>query len=270
MKNYGLLIILLMFANGIQAQTRETRDVRKFTKITFAHPGKLYLKQGSPQRVELEGEAGILKEVETVVDGNHLKIRKKNEGWFNWGLSDSEKIIVYITVADIEGINVSGSGDIIGQSKIKAGDIDIRVSGSGSLTVEIDAREVDADVAGSGDIRLSGHFRSLDTDVSGSGKVILSASIDESAEFDVSGSGRIEANGNTNRVKVSVSGSGKVMAADLKANRCEVRISGSGSVAVNVVDELNANISGSGSVSYRGSPRKVNSHSSGSGKVKKI
>jgi hypothetical protein len=37
-----------------------------------------------------------------------------------------------------------------------------------------------------------------------------------------------------------------------------------------VKNELDATISGSGSVSYRGNPSKVNSHASGSGKVRKL
>jgi hypothetical protein len=41
-------------------------------------------------------------------------------------------------------------------------------------------------------------------------------------------------------------------------------------VEINVKNELDAVISGSGSVSYKGNPNKVNSHSSGSGKVSKM
>ena len=71
-------------------------------------------------------------------------------------------------------------------------------------------------------------------------------------------------------VDASISGSGKVLAAELETNRCDVRITGSGDVEINVKDELDANITGSGSVSYRGNPKKVNTHSAGSGKVRKI
>ncbi len=56
----------------------------------------------------------------------------------------------------------------------------------------------------------------------------------------------------------------------MEATQCAVRISGSGNVEINVKDELDATISGSGSVSYKGSPSKVNSNASGSGKVRKI
>ena len=270
MKN-SLYIFLVMFLTTtiLTAQNREVRNVDNFNKISFGFPGKLYLKQGSPQKVELEGDADVLEEVETDVDGGRLKIGREGK-WFDWNSND-DRITVYITVPNIEAVSVSGSGDIIGQTKIRASDIDLNVSGSGSLSLDVEATgDVNANVSGSGDMDLKGHFESFESDVSGSGKVILSAQIDNTADFGISGSGKIQASGSADMVKTRISGSGKVLAADLETNRCDVRISGSGDVEINVKHELDANISGSGSVSYRGSPKRVNSHASGSGKVRKI
>ncbi len=271
MKKYILFTLFALFLSTtlIIAQQREVRDVGNFTKISFRFPGKLYLKQGSPQKVELEGEKDVLQEVETDVEGNRLIIGKEDK-WFNWNSGD-DKITVYVTMPDIEGVSVSGSGDIIGQSKFKADDLDLNVSGSGSLSMDVDASgDIEADVSGSGDIDLKGKCKSFNSDVSGSGKVVLFATIDNSASFGVSGSGKIEARGSAENVKTNVSGSGKVLASDLQTNRCEIRISGSGDVEINVKNELDATISGSGSVSYKGNPSKVNSHASGSGKVRKM
>jgi hypothetical protein len=270
MKNNLLtLMVLLLTSALVTAQKKEVRNVEDFNKISFGFPGKLYLKQGSPQRVELEGDSDVLREIETEVEGGRLKIGKEGK-WFDWNFND-EKIIVYITVPDIEGVSVSGSGDIIGQTKIRTEDLQLNVSGSGSLTLDVEARgDVEADVSGSGNMELKGHFESFESDVSGSGRVRLAATIDETAEFGISGSGKIEASGSADRVEARISGSGKVLAADLQTNSCHVRISGSGDVEINVTKELDANITGSGSVSYRGTPSKVNSHASGSGKVKKI
>jgi hypothetical protein len=261
---------MLMSTTLVFAQSRETRKVESFTKVAFRFPGKLYLKQGSPQKLELEGSKDVLAELETRVDGNRLIIGREGK-WFDWNWTDNDKITVYITVPNIDAVSVSGSGDIIGQGKITTDDLDLNVSGSGSLTLDVDATgDVEADVSGSGAIDLKGTCRSFDSDVSGSGEVELTINITESADFGVSGSGKINASGSAESVKTSISGSGKVLAADLQTNRCEVKISGSGDVEISVKNELDATISGSGSVSYRGNPTKVNSHSSGSGKVRKL
>jgi len=270
MKKHSYLTILafLLSAGFVTAQQRETREVDNFTKISFGFPGKLYLKQGSPQKVELEGNRDVLEEIETEVDNGRLKIGREGK-WSNW--KNDDKITVYVTVPNIEAVSVSGSGDLIGESKIRTNDLDLSVSGSGSMSLEAEARgDVQANVSGSGDMILKGHFESLESDVSGSGKVVLDAAIDNTADFGISGSGKIEARGEADKVKTNISGSGRVLAADLQTKRCEVRISGSGSVEINVAEELDANISGSGSVSYRGNPKKVNSHAAGSGKIRKI
>jgi hypothetical protein len=272
MKKHVFLAVLalLMSPALLLAQARVTRNVDNFNKISFRVPGTVYLKQGSPQKVELEGDQDILKEIETEVEGTRLVIGKEGK-WFNWDWNDDSKIKVYITVPNIEGVSVSGSGTVQGQNKITANDLDLNVSGSGSLLLDIDASgSVEGDVSGSGEINLKGKCKSFDSDVSGSGKVDLSLTVMNTADFSVSGSGKIEADGTASDVKATISGSGKVLAANMETNRCEVRISGSGDVEINVKNELDANISGSGTVGYKGNPGKINSHSSGSGKVNKL
>jgi carbon monoxide dehydrogenase subunit G len=269
MKKILAIVTVMLVVAASFAQTREERKVNTFTKIAFRVPGKLYLRQGSPQRVELEGDRDFLREIETKVDGNKLTIGK--ESWMDWNWRDQDKVNVYITVANIEGLSVSGSGNLIGETLIVANDLDLNVSGSGTLRIEAEAKgDVEADVSGSGSIDLSGKCRGFDSDVSGSGRVRLSQSISEKASFGVSGSGRIEASGNASEVKISISGSGRVLAADMEANSCVIRISGSGDAEVNAKSELDVSISGSGSVGYRGNPSHVNSHASGSGRVRKL
>lgn len=271
MKKQVFILSILMWciATVSLAQTKETREVSTFTKISFRVPGKLYLRQGSPQKVVIEGKKDILKEIESKVEGSRLVIEKEDKWGWDWDKDD--EVTVYITVKDINGLNVGGSGDLIGETKIIADDINLSVSGSGSMKVEVEASgDMEGNVSGSGNIDLKGKCKSFNSDVSGSGKVILALDASGPADFGISGSGKIEASGSANSVKTSISGSGKLLAADLETNKCEVRISGSGDVEINVKNELDANISGSGSVRYKGNPSKVNSHSAGSGHVRKL
>lgn len=272
MKHVFAAVVMLAFISttAVFAQSRETRNVSTFTKISFRVPGKLYLRQGNTQKVEIEGDKETLSKIETEVDGSKLIIGT-DEKWFNWSSNDRDRVNVYITVKDLDALHVAGSGDLIGETKIVTDRLNLNVSGSGSLRLEAEVSgDMKADVSGSGDIDLKGKCRDFSSNVSGSGKVRIDVAVKEEADFGVSGSGKIYASGTASRVKTSVSGSGKVLAADLQANSCNVRISGSGGVEINVKESLDANISGSGSVSYRGNPSKINSHSSGSGKVRKM
>jgi len=267
-----LVTLLFLLVSGFAfAQNKETRNVGTFTKLSFRIPGKLILKQGSPQSVVLEGDKETLSKIETEVDGGRLTIGRENHRWMDWNWRDEKKITAYVTVSNIEALSVSGSGDLVGDGKFSTGDLDLKVSGSGSLNIEVDAKgQLEADVSGSGDLSIKGSSQSLESSVSGSGKVSVTASISGKADISVSGSGKVSASGTAQQIKATISGSGKVLAADLEVSKCEVRISGSGDVEINVKDALEANISGSGSVTYKGNPSQVNSHASGSGHVRKM
>ena len=272
MKNkLSLYCLAFVFVSaGAFAQSKETRTVDTFTKISFRVGGNLYLRQGSPQKVELEGKKDVLDKIETEVSGGKLIIGT-NRRWSDWNWHDNDDVKIYITVKDIEAISVSGSGDLVAETKLTGGNFDLNVSGSGSFKAEVEASgDIRADVSGSGSIDIKGKCRNFESDISGSGDVALSAAVTERADFGVSGSGKVRASGTAQKVKASLSGSGKVLASNLDTDSCDIHISGSGDVEISVKTTLDANISGSGSVSYRGNPSHVNSHSSGSGSLHKM
>lgn len=264
-----LLSVVLLITSASYAQKRETRTVSTFTKIAFRTAGKVYVKQGSPQKVEIEGTTEMLEKVKTKVEDGRLVIGPEGK-WNNWNWGSEDKVNVYITVANVEGLDVSGSGELVAETKITGSNIDLNVSGSGSLTAEIEAADVDTDVSGSGEINLKGKFNSVKADVSGSGRVSVNGTISGKADFEISGSGKVEASGSADSMRAEISGSGKVLGANLVTNTAKIEIAGSGDVEITVNKDLDAEISGSGTVRYKGNPSRVNSDASGSGSVRKM
>lgn len=259
----------LLITGGALAQKKEKRNVDSFSKLSFGVPGKLYLKQGSTESVELEGEADILEKIETEVSGGRLSIRPRDK-WskFNWG---GHRITVYVTMKNIEGVAVSGSGDLIGEGVFNTNDLELKVSGSGNLTAQANASgSMDIGISGSGNLDVKGKCKSLDSRMSGSGNLSMALDIDGDASFGLSGSGKVDASGSSEKSSISISGSGRIHGADFATKICKVKISGSGDVEITVKEELETSISGSGSVSYRGDPSRLNTHSAGSGKVRKM
>ena len=206
---------------------KETRDVDSFDEIGLSTHADLYLKIGPSYSVVLEGDDDDIEAIETEVSNGRLRIKNKDR--FKWG-SWSSKVKVYITMPKVNGLYVSGSGDIIGESSIESDNLEISISGSGSIDLDIKADEVDLSISGSGDAELSGNVRIFD--------------------------GRI-------------SGSGTIEADELSAKNAKIRISGSGSTSIDVSEDLDVKIAGSGNVYYTGNPDRVNANSSGSGKVRK-
>lgn len=207
---------------------KETRDVGQFSSISLNISADVYLTQGTVQKVEIEGDKNSLQEIETVVTNEALKIQTKNHFGGNTG-----NVTVYITLPEIEGLSVAGSGDIKARSGIKADELDLGVSGSGSIDIkELTVREVSATITGSGNIDI------------------------------ISGQAQSE-------MDVMITGSGSFSAEGFSTGEADITITGSGSATVWAVKELETNITGSGNVSYKGNPQ-VNARATGSGRTRSI
>ncbi|QDA59855.1 head GIN domain-containing protein [Hymenobacter jejuensis] len=218
-----LLPALLLLPGWALASTREVRQVASFTEIGFATSGNVVLRQGSPQKVEVEGEPADLAQLETVVNGNKLRIRTRDNWHGNLG-----KITVYITVPTINALSVSGSGMMKAATSIKASTLNLSVSGSGRLELPtLQASRLSSSLSGSGSITLAGACPTHEISISGSGDVnatdlksdVATVSISGSGDCKISasktlkasiiGSGDVYVNGNP-QISTSIIGSGKV------------------------------------------------------------
>ncbi len=137
---------------------------------------------------------------------------------------------VYVTAPSLNQIKTSGSADISIKGIIKNDSrIEIAVSGSGDINGGVDAPEIEASIGGSGNISLHGRTKDFDA---------------------------------------RISGSGDFKCADLKSENTRVRISGSGNAHIFASAHLEAKVSGSGDIFYRGNPPSPDIQKSGSGSVR--
>lgn len=231
MRRISITFILTLFVTLAWAQTKETRDVGDFDFISMNISGKVYVTQGNKNEVIVEANDRDLDKIRTEVRGGRLSISTRDNGsWFRWGDGIDGRVNVYITLKELRGVSVSGSGDVISQNTIKTDDFEASISGSGDIEIELDSRAVISKITGSGNIELKGSAR---------------------------------------RARLGISGSGKYFAEELKVDDYEVSISGSGRASINTNGELDVRISGSGSVYYSGNPTGVNTNVSGSGRVRR-
>jgi hypothetical protein len=221
------LLVMILSSGFVYSQSKETRNVRGFTKVSFGVAGDLFIKIGPEYHLVIEGDKRILDEIETEVSGDRLTIKKDN-----WRFSfNDERVTINITMPEIEGLGVSGSGKAQIMDNVEADQLSLSVSGSGKLmTASLDVDDLNCGISGSGDVIL------------GSG-----GSID---------------NGD-----ISISGSGGFSGEEIEIDHLEASISGSGNCRCRVGDSLEAHVSGSGNITYIGNPR-VNARVSGSGHVR--
>lgn len=187
--------------------------------------GDVIITPGNTQKIVIEGQKNIIDNIKRDVSNGTWRISNiKN-------VHDAKPVVVYITIPTIEYVGLSGSGSVKSTGKFSSlKEIDIAVSGSGDITLDIDAKDTGVRISGSGEIVLAGTTQSLE---------------------------------------VAISGSGDVMTKDLVASTCKIQISGSGDAAVHVNGDLETHISGSGDVRYKGTAS-VTAKISGSGEVTKL
>ncbi|HEY9487012.1 MAG TPA: head GIN domain-containing protein, partial [Chryseosolibacter sp.] len=116
---------------------------------------------------------------------------------------------LFVTVKNIEELQVNGGGKIIAENSLATGDIKLAVNGGGSMDIDIKGDQVRAEVTGSGSIALRGYATSLDALISGAGTINAFNCPMDNAKVRVSGSGICEVNV-TNTIDAVVAGTGLV------------------------------------------------------------
>ena len=143
----------------------------------------------------------------------------------------TKPVTMYITVKDLCLLELTGSGNIVTRSQFLCDFMNIKLSGSGDIRVMVNSKSLKANLSGSGNLVLNG----------------------SSAETDY-----------------RISGSGNINAHELNCFSSAVAISGSGTSTVDVKNDLNVTITGSGNVHYVQEPGKISSKIIGSGEISKL
>lgn len=177
--------------------------------------------------------------------------------FYNVSVSGSTNVI--ITRGDNFEVKVKAYENIIPYLETKVQDGTLLIAFKENSNISNDNSEVfitmpslnSVATSGSGNISSTGEFL-------GSGNFKASTS----------GSGDISIGGGTaGNFQINISGSGDVKSFGFTAQQTVVNIEGSGNAEVTVLQNLNADIKGSGNVYYKGNPPTVNSKISGSGQV---
>lgn len=214
--------------NGKGETITETRQTGTFNSIGLSMSATVYFTQGPDYSVQVMAQENIIGKIETETDGDKLIVRIKK----NVILGHHDPIKIYITAPDIKGLDISASGEIKNQGPLTTGNLELNISGSGSINAGIIyCSSVEATISGSGDIKADG--------------------------------------GTATGENLRISGSGSIDLRNVSAEQVEATTSGSGDTYLNAGKSLDVTISGSGDIWYSGSPS-MNIHISGSGSIQKL
>ncbi len=145
-------------------------------------------------------------------------------------IKNSSAMNVYVTFKDLNSLDVSGACHLTSENKLKLGDLDLDCSGASDIMLKLSADKVNLDCSGASQMELYGMAESMDLDISGASQL-------DAADFEV-----------------------KV---------CNADVSGASHGKVFVTGELSADVSGAGSLKYKGDAVIRDHEVSGAGSLKK-
>jgi hypothetical protein len=207
----------------------ETRPLPEFHSISLSGQGKIVIYEGDTGTIKVESEDNLLPYIKTEVSGGVLRI-EQNTGEVFESLKPTKPITFYVTAKNLDEIILSGTGQVEANHKIVGKSLVVNVSGAGKVDLEIAVEKLSANIAGSAEYNLKGTAEEQD---------------------------------------IRISGAALYNAPDLNSKRVKVDISGYGKVNIDAEDSLDINLSGNGSVYYKGSP-KISKEIKGNGKIEQF
>ncbi|TSD63233.1 DUF2807 domain-containing protein [Inquilinus sp. KBS0705] len=207
----------------------EDRHLTGFNAVRVAGSFDVYIVQGSTESVKVEAPSDVIGNIVTEVEDGVLVIRNKKS--INWNWTGNKKMVIYVSIKDVTGVSLAGSGDVYFKEGLKAPSFKLKLTGSGDITGKLDVKNLESSISGSGDITVTGRAETS---------------------------------------TVSVVGSGDYTAQDLTTTTTSVRVAGSGDARVNASLKIDASVVGSGDVHYTGGATNISSSKAGSGSISRM
>jgi len=195
-KNQSILISVVLFLalsmqsscsyafNGIKGDgnvVKEKRDVSSFSGIDVGGAFKVFLTQGSTEKLEVEADENLLEIITTEVKAGTLYISTKKD------INDSEALNIYITFKELHEMEVSGACQLSGEDKFTFTDLEMDCSGASDIELKLIANSLELDCSGASNITLFGSVPKVEMDVSGASHFDAYDLEVENYEIEVSG-----------------------------------------------------------------------------------
>ena len=215
-----------IFAQGITGNGRVGQQARRVTSFTGIEVGGAFdvvVKQGNRFDVIVEADENLFDVIETSVSDDKLKITT------NKSIHKSTKMKVYVTLKELNYVNVSGAASLKGESHFTTSSkMDLQTSGAADLNLDLEAPSLKCSTSSSSDMILKGI---------------------------------------TKQIEIQTSGSSDFNGKELKAEMGAISSSGSSDIIIHLSKAAVASASGSSDIHILGAPSQTNFNTSGSAEV---
>ena len=239
MKKYLMTCVLLLatctalFAQDVTVindKNAQERKVGSFHAIRVSSSFDVIIKQGNEEAVVVSAsEDKYRSRIKAEVVNGVLRISYDNESVWKWTNGD-KKLRAYISVKNIDGLEVSGACDIKIDGVLKTSKLKIELSGASSFKGEVDVNEMIVDQSGASSSNVKGRATNID---------------------------------------IEVSGASDFKGFDLVTENCKAEASGASDIRITVNKDLKVKASGASDVEYKGSALISDFSTSGASRLKK-
>lgn len=162
----ALILMTGLFTTKAESVDRkiENRNIGNFYGIIVNTNANVIITQSDESGVQIAGTSSAINNVKTEVVNGALVINGQS----------GRSVDIYITVEDLNLIEVNGSARILGNGTFNTDIVLLKVNGSGSIKMDIRSLTLGMIVRGSGKIIASGSTGSSFIKVFGSGNVYAS------------------------------------------------------------------------------------------------
>ena len=256
-----IAFLILAVCTSFAASVKKNYSVGDFSDVQMYGMAKLVVSKGTTVNVRVEGDEELVNLYEVRVEGKKLVIKPKNKnGKQNtWGIN--KKIQFFVELPQLNNLSLLGSGDVIIKDKVQWGmKSSVQLSGSGDITVgKLNVSDFGLTLIGSGDIEVNSiTANTFNTEIRGSGDVKVKNLSATKVNAQLKGSGDITlSKGKISQADYKIAGSGDIEAGGIITENVTAFIAGSGDISCYASQSISGNVTGSGIVSYKGKPSRV-------------
>ncbi|MCE9538331.1 MAG: DUF2807 domain-containing protein [Bacteroidetes bacterium] len=130
-------------------------------------------------------------------------------------IKSDKPLVINIGIKSLSNLDITGAADVKSDNQLICDKLTIASNGAGKIHLDIKASDVKTKISGAGNVILMGTAQMLEA---------------------------------------TLSGAGNLKASNLEVDKAKVKVSGAGDAKINVKQNLEADVSGAGSVIYKGNP----------------
>ena len=179
--------------------------IESFTDLELNGAFNIYLSQGTEEKLFLENDDKVLPNLLVHQNGNKLIIERKE----NFNRKKLKKYKIFITVNNLEELEMNGVGQVRCLQILKLNRLDLEHNGVGRFELAINAKRLHGNFTGIGRITLKGAVATADITMDGIGKLNAFDLQTEDLVIERNGIGRVEIHASAS-LKVANNGIGNV------------------------------------------------------------